>query len=157
MVALLERYADVVDAHGLCPYMRDAGGLGDVIVVLDDALDVEPVVRTIRATSSRVIHLVFPCAPRDAARAFERFCNDVATCVRDRGSVHAAFHPAMTGGREDADRRVGLVRRAPDPFLQLVPGGLPPAPRAIADLDGVLAELAELHAVRRGFDFIVTS
>jgi hypothetical protein len=149
---LLERYADVIDAHGLCPYMRDVGGLGEVIVVLDPALDVELVVGAIRARSARVIHVVFPCAPRDAAHPFERFCNNVATRVNDRGSVHAAFHPAMTGGREDADRRVGLVRRAPDPLLQLVPAGLPPAPRAIADLDGVLADLAELHAARSGFD-----
>jgi hypothetical protein len=150
-VRLLERYAGAIDARGICPYLH-AGGLGDVIVVLDRALDVDLACGAIARTSADVIHVVFPLAPRDetGARAFERFGNDVATRVRDRGSVHAAFHPAMAGGREDADRRVGLVRRAPDPFLQLVPARLPQRSRApvVFDLDALLAEFAELHAER---------
>jgi hypothetical protein len=150
-VRLLERYASAIDARGICPYMR-AGGLGDVIVVLDRALDIDLACGAIARTTAEVIHIVFPLAPRDGAgaRAFERFCNDVATRVRGRGSVHAAFHPAMAGGREDADRRVGLVRRAPDPFLQLVPARLPARSHAPAvfDLDALLAELAALHAER---------
>ena len=153
MVALLERYASVVAAHRLCPY---EGGLGHTVVVLDRAFDADLVVGAIAGTSSPVVHLVFPCVWRDASHPFERACNGVATRVRDRGSVHAAFHPAMTGGREDADRRVGLVRRAPDPFLQLVPADLATSSilvRAhgarLADLDAVLGELDALHAARR--------
>ncbi len=148
---LLERYAGAIDARGICPYMR-AGGLGEVIVVLDRALDTDLACAAIARTNADVIHLVFPLAPRDdvGARAFERFGSDVATRMRGRGSVHAAFHPAMAGGREDAGRRVGLVRRAPDPFLQLVPARLPQRSRAPSafDLDALLAELAELHAER---------
>jgi hypothetical protein len=153
-VRLLERYAHAIDAHGICPYMR-AGGLGDVIVVLDRILDIELACGAIARTSAGVIHVVFPLAARDdaAARAFERFGNDVATRMRGRGSVHAAFHPALAGSREDADRRIGLVRRAPDPFLQLVPAQLPqvarsPLARGAFDLDALLAELAELRAER---------
>jgi hypothetical protein len=147
VLALLERYAAVVAAHHLCPYEQS---LGHTIVVLDRAFDSELVVCAIAATSARVVHVVFPCLPRDGSQAFERRCNDVATRVRERGSVHAAFHPAMTGGREDADRRVGLVRRTPDPLLQLVPVELPHVTaRPIADLDVVLAELDALHAARR--------
>jgi hypothetical protein len=147
VLALLERYAAVVATHRLCPYEQS---LGHTIVVLDRAFDVELVVGAIATTSARVVHVVFPCLPRDASHVFERRCNDVAARVRGRGSVHAAFHPAMTGGREDADRRVGLVRRAPDPLLQLVPVELPHVTaRPIAELDVVLGELDALHAARR--------
>jgi hypothetical protein len=158
-VSLLERYAAAIDARGICPYMR-AGGLGDVIVVLDRALGVELASAAIARTRADVIHVVFPLAARDGAgaHAFERFGNAVATRGRGRGSVHAAFHPALAGGREDADRRIGLVRRAPDPFLQLVPAQLPPLARsplarAAFDLDALLAELAQLHAARDALTF----
>jgi hypothetical protein len=146
VIDLLARYASVIATHGLCPY-SDAG-LGEVVVVLDDRLDVELAVARIRASGARVLHLVFPCAPRERSHPFERFCSTVATRVADRGSVHAAFHPAMTGENDDPDRRVGLVRRAPDPFLQLVPGELAAAHRPLGDVARVLAELAELHAAR---------
>jgi hypothetical protein len=146
VVGLLERYAAVVAAHRLCPY---DGGLGHTVVVLDHTFDAALVTRAIAGTSAAVVHVVFPCLPHDASHAFERQCNDVATRVRGRGSVHAAFHPAMTGGRDTADQRVGLVRRAPDPFLQLVPVELPAmTARPTADLDAVLAELDALHAAR---------
>jgi hypothetical protein len=152
-VSLLERYARAIEARGLCPYMH-TGGLGEVIVALDRTLDRELACTAIAATTAPVMHVVFPLVARDASHAFERFCNDVATRARGRGSVHAAFHPAMTGGSETADRRVGLVRRAPDPFLQLVPAELPPIARspmarAAFDLDALVGELAELHAARR--------
>jgi len=170
--ALLERYAAIVETNGLCPYLRDlGGGLGAVFVVLDRELDLELAVRATRSTASRVIHVVFPCAPRESSRAFERFCNHVATRIRDDGRalVHAAFHPAMEGGRESSHRLVGLLRRSPDPFLQLVPSGIQvggtmmagDAPGKIAALeplferlmigdalDRLLAQLAELHAAR---------
>jgi hypothetical protein len=155
IVSLLERYAAAIDTHGLCPYLR-AGGLGDVIVVLDRALDLELACGAIARTRADVIHLVFPLTARDAsdARAFERFGNAIATRVRARGSVHAAFHPALAGGREDADRRIGLVRRSPDPFVQLVPVQpeltRSPIARAAFDLDMLVGELAVLHAARLG-------
>lgn len=151
VVDLLVRYAGIVERAGLCPYIR--GGLGEVVVVLDHALDEDLVAARIATSAAPVLHLVFPCAPREASRAFERFCNAVATRVAGRGSVHAAFHPAMTGGNDDPDRRVGLVRRAPDPFLQLVPGELAAAHRPLGDVEPVLAELAALHAARNALTF----
>lgn len=145
------RYAGIVERAGLCPHVR--GGLGEVVVVLDHSLDETLAVDWIAACSARVLHLVFPCAPREASRPFERFCNAVASRVAVRGSVHAAFHPAMTGGNDAPDRRVGLVRRAPDPFLQLVPGELAAAHRPLGDVDPVLAELAALHTTRAALAF----
>lgn len=41
-----------------------------------------------------------------------------------KAPVLAAFHPEMAGDEANAHRLVGLLRRAPDPFIQLIPPGL---------------------------------
>jgi hypothetical protein len=36
----------------------------------------------------------------------------------------ATFHPSLAGEIDDPHRLIGLLRRAPDPFVQLIPEGL---------------------------------
>jgi hypothetical protein len=122
---LAERYArEVVQAFELCPHLGDvANGLGAVCVVLDDELDAAVAARAVRASGRKVAHVVFPLATLDSL-PFERFANSVADWLRaDGGSplVHATFHPEMIGGTEYAARLVGILRRSPDPLVQLIP------------------------------------
>ncbi len=126
--ALMHRYArDVVFANRLCPFLEDVNlGLGAVSVVLDRKLDVPAAARAVRATGSRLVHLVFPCTLVDPA-VFERFGNDVAGCLRTDGNeplVHATFHPRMVGGADSPHRLARLFRRSPDPLLQFIPDGI---------------------------------
>lgn len=171
---LMHRYArDIVLKNHLCPFLHNVeNGLGAVCVALDRTLDPDATARAIRGTERDVVHVVFPLADRANSPAFERFGNSVAERLRKDGGpplVHATFHPAMVGGRENAHRLVGLLRRAPDAFLQFIPPGmqsggtvmqgepLPKAP-ALADtftrmvaeggLEDVVRELDALHAER---------
>jgi len=171
---LMHRYArDIVAKNHLCPFLHNVeAGLGAVCVGLDRELDPVATAGAIRATGREVVHVVFPLADRANAPPFERFGNSVAETLRKDGGppmVHATFHPAMIGGRENAHRLVGLLRRSPDPFLQFIPPGmqpggtvmqgdpLPKAP-ALGDtftrmvgqgaLDDLVRELDALHAER---------
>jgi hypothetical protein len=172
---LMHRYAaEVVAANQLCPFLHNVEtGLGAVVVFLGRELDVVAAAKAIRDTESQVVHLVFPLANREDAPGFERFGNAVADRLRKDGGdplVHATFHPAMVGGRENAHRLVGVLRRAPDAFLQFIPPGmqgggtvmagedLPKAPAAESTFDrmtktgrieDVVALMDELHAERK--------
>lgn len=178
---LMHRYArDIVAKNHLCPFLHNVeAGLGAVCVGLDRSLDPDATARAIRATEREVVHVVFPLVDKENAPPFERFGNSVAEKLRKDGGdpmVHATFHPAMVGGRENAHRLVGLLRRSPDPFLQFIPPGMQPGgtvmqgeplPKmpALADtftrmvkdggLDDVLRALDALHAERaeRGAGF----
>jgi hypothetical protein len=171
---LMHRYArDIVAKNHLCPFLHNVeAGLGAVSVGLDRVPDVDATARAIRDADRDVVHVVFPLADRENSPAFERFGNAVAEKLRKDGGdpkVHATFHPAMVGGRENAHRLVGLLRRSPDPFLQFIPPGmqvggtvmqgepLPKAPaladtftRMITDggLDEVIRALDALHVER---------
>ncbi|MFO0611125.1 MAG: hypothetical protein U0414_00960 [Polyangiaceae bacterium] len=171
---LMHRYArDIVAKNQLCPFLHNVeAGLGAVVVALDRVPDPDATARAIRATERDVVHVVFPLVDRENSPAFERFGNSVAEKLRKDGGdplVHAAFHPAMVGGRENAHRLVGLLRRSPDAFLQFIPPGmqaggtvmqgepLPKAP-ALADtftrmvkdggIEAVIEALDALHAER---------
>lgn len=124
---LLRRYArEVVAEFELCPHLRSLDdGLGAVCVVLDRALDPAVTARAVRAIGRKVVHVVFPLAAVEAS-VFERFGNAVAEHLgtADPRLVHATFHPEMKGGDENAGRIVGLLRRSPDPFVQLIPDGI---------------------------------
>ncbi len=126
------RYArEVVLAYGLCPFLHDPeSAFGRFCVVLDR----EPVIETAAAivlTAPGVVHLVYPLH-RGNCHTMERFGNALHEHVRralhargDRDPpVHATFHPEMEGDPSSPHRRIGLVRRAPDPFVQFVPAGL---------------------------------
>ena len=173
---LLHRYAaEVVAAFGLCPHVQDvAGSLGAVCIVLDRDLAAATAARAVRATGAKTVHVVCPLAGVDAPR-FERFGNAVAHALAHDGGfrlVHATFHPELAGGTENPERLVGILRRAPDPFVQLVPPGIqqggatiagsppppPPADEPIVrtygrlrgePLERLVALQAELHAERR--------
>jgi hypothetical protein len=126
------RYArEVVGAFGLCPFMNDPeSAFGRFCVVLDRQLDV-PTAREVVLAAPGVVHVVYPLV-RVGCHAMERFGNALHEAVRrevfTRGEstppVHATFHPEMEGDTFTPARRIGLVRRAPDPFVQFVPQGL---------------------------------
>jgi hypothetical protein len=126
--ALLHRYAsEVVYAHRLCPFLQNVEtGMGAVCVMLDTEADVARTTAALLATGSNVAHVLFPLV-RGEAPPFERFGNKLSESVRKARSeplVHASFHPRMVGGYENAHRMVGLLRRAPDPFVQFIPPGM---------------------------------
>jgi hypothetical protein len=122
------RYArEVVAAHGLCPFVADPeAAFGRFTVVLDHEPSLSVALAEIAAARGGVAHLVYPLVLSEAA-PFERFGNrlhEQARAALGVELVHATFHPRMEGSRDSAARLVGLLRRAPDPFVQLVPHGL---------------------------------
>ncbi len=180
------RYAtEVVAAFALCPFMSDpVSAFGRFCVVLDRDPELETAVAH-ATVEPGVVHLVYPLARCDVA-TFERFGSSVHEGARREAAklersvlpVHATFHPEMSGDRSTAAKRVALVRRAPDPFVQLVPEGLmqgggtafvdvskldlaslssqPAAPRKKtlarlddAELDALEARIADIVADRR--------
>lgn len=136
--SLLHQYAtDVVAANRLCPFLHQVeNGLGAVCIVLDHETDVTEAVAAVRATESSVLHVAYPLLRRgagdgpttaSASSKFERFGNALAEGIRralPEPLVHASFHPELVGGTENAHRMVGLLRRAPDPFVQFIPPGM---------------------------------
>jgi hypothetical protein len=148
------RYAaEVVKAFRLCPFLRDPeSAFGHFCVVLDVVPDVRTALAAALAAESDVVHLVYPLA-RIEARPFEQFA--AALSKELKGALHkppvfAAFHPALSGDRATPARLVGLVRRAPDPFVQLVPEGLQPGGTVLADLAG--GALPEMPQARGGLE-----
>jgi hypothetical protein len=166
------RYAELVARHRLCPFLRDVEtGFGAFCVMLDREPDVAKVVAFVQEAGRDVGHIVYPLS-RPPPTVFERFSNAVGEALRDvlpDRPVLAAFHPDLVGDAGAPHRLVGLLRRAPDPFVQFVPAGLheggtvlagvgaPPAvDPAEANfvklqgplLDEVLAEMADIRADR---------
>ncbi len=179
------RYAtEVVGAFTLCPHMASDPdkAFGTFAVMLDRAFDVEGAVVEVLRAPSQVVHLVYPLIT-DGVPAFEQhgqaLHRAVAEAFADRGGrapVHAAFHPHMQGDATSASRLVGLLRQAPDPFVQFVPEGLheggtqyidmatfdpatyvpPPPPRAegnfdrlaTTDIETIIARIAEIRRDR---------
>jgi hypothetical protein len=122
------RYAvEVVAAWGLCPFLKDpATAFGTFAVMLDTRLDIEAVLAFAKDAAVGVSHVVYPLV-RPSPFAFERFSNDIGERLREvmeKRPVLAAFHPELAGDAEAPHRLVGLLRRAPDPFVQFVPEGL---------------------------------
>jgi len=178
-----KRYAaEVVAANRLCPFLRDVEtGFGAFVAMLDPGEPgveaVEATVEAVLAVKNPVIHVVFPLA-RIEATPFERFSARLAEALKramPNPPVMATFHPALVGDRTNAHKLVGVLRRAPDPFVQLIPegmheGGTVFAPLADAaaiaaaqtvdtstanfaklqgpKMDELLAKLAEIHADR---------
>lgn len=135
------RYAtEIVDAFRLCPFMKDPeSAFGRFIVVLARDLDVELAANCVLEADVQVAHLIYPLT--DAAPAdFERFGNALHHNIASRsmgGPVHAAFHPQMAGKPTTAAKLVGLLRRAPDPFVQFIPEGLHVGGSTFIDVDKI--------------------
>ncbi len=126
--ALMRRYAaEVVAPFALCPHLHNVDtGLGAVGVVLEVEPTIEVAVGAIRALDANVVHLIYPLHAAGSS-PFERFGNKLAEALRralPEPLVHACFHPAMVGGKENAHRLIGLLRQAPDPFVQFIPPGM---------------------------------
>lgn len=123
------RYAaEVVAANRLCPFLRDVDtGFGAFVAVLDPGEpDAALTVEAIRGADNPVVHVVFPLL-RVAPSAFERFSAKVTQGLKKalpRAPVTATFHPELAGDADDPHRLVGLLRRAPDPFIQAIPEGM---------------------------------
>lgn len=132
------RYAlEAVGAFGLCPHVGARGdepdadrhvdsAFGTFVVFLDRDPPHDSVVAIATELGTSVSHLVFPLVDGDPA-AFERFANRFLDELRSRVSpapVMAVFHPKMSGDAAAPHRLVGILRHAPDPFIQLVPEGL---------------------------------
>ncbi len=125
---VLFRYArEVVAAHALCPFLHNVEvGMGVVGVVLEPTPEPEQTLAIMRQIGEPVLHLVFPLFIGDASK-FERFGSKLANLVQrsfPEPLVHATFHPELVGGTENAYRLIGLLRQAPDPFVQFIPHGL---------------------------------
>ena len=122
------RYAaEVVARNGLCPFLRDVDtGFGRFCVMLDDEPSVDGALGAVNDAGTSVIHLVYPRAPY-AASQFEKFSGKLGEALKKSlrdPPVMATFHPALPGDGSNPFRLVGLLRRAPDPFVQLIPEGL---------------------------------
>ncbi len=123
------RYAaEVVAANRLCPFLRDVEtGFGAFVVMLDAGEPaVDATIEAIRAAESAVTHVIFPLV-RPAPSTFERFAGRVGQALKKAlrdPPVMATFHPDLAGDVDDSHRLVGLLRRAPDPFIQLIPEGM---------------------------------
>jgi hypothetical protein len=177
------RYAvEIVAAFELCPFVRrgdDAAvaAFGRFAVVIDRELNRDAACRIALSSPGGVVHIVYPLVASTPSE-FERFAARVGDELRKamapaQANVLAAFHPELSGDPRSADRLVGMLRRAPDPFVQLIPEGLheggttfagpatdlPVAPvRDPAEdnferlrgggLERVLALLADIHADR---------
>jgi len=135
------RYAgEVVAANRLCPFLRDIDtGFGTFVAMLDPGeLDVEATVEAIVAADNPVIHVVFPLI-RLPSSPFERFAGKLAQALKKAlrdPPVMATFHPELPGDSGDPHRMVGLLRRAPDPFVQCIPEGMHEGGTVFAPLPG---------------------
>lgn len=122
-----KRYAtEVVQQFALCPFTRDVEvAFGKFCVMLDREPNHDATRAAILEAKSPVLHVVFPLA-LPPANIFERFASTLVASLRghlESPPVMAAFHPELVGDRESAHRMIGLVRRAPDPFVQFIPAG----------------------------------
>jgi hypothetical protein len=123
------RYAaEVVAANRLCPRLRDVDtGFGAFVAMLDPGEpDLDATVEAVCGAGNPVIHVIFPLS-RPAPTLFERFAGRVAQALKKAlrdPPVMATFHPDLAGDPADPYRLVGLLRRAPDPFIQLIPEGM---------------------------------
>ena len=122
------RYAaEVIARNHLCPFLRDVDtGFGRFCVMLDAEPDIPTAIETVLAAGTSVIHLVYPCTTGPSS-PFEKFAGKLGAALKSalpEAPVMATFHPALAGDGSNAFRLVGLLRRAPDPFVQLIPEGL---------------------------------
>ena len=158
VVRVHRRYAvEVVAANRLCPFLRDPDvAFGRFCVVLTTGPSVDEAREAYRLAENPVVHLVYPIT-RAPTSDFERFGGDVGRAVRDlwraepdaearfgpEPPVIATFHRHLAGDRTAPHRLIGMLRRAPDPFVQIIPGGHHESGTVvapIADLEGMSPE-----------------
>lgn len=149
--ARLTGYLDLVEAWGLCPWAKPARADGSLRIEVARATDVDAIARRWLADSLVIGLVVLPDDALDPA-ALRRLRDRT---VADHPALAIAdFHP--DGGdpaRADTPARlVPLLRRSPDPMLQLVPDAALAAlaaPAPLADPTDQLAMLAGTAAAPR--------
>jgi hypothetical protein len=143
VVRIHRRYAtEIVAENQLCPFLRDVDtGFGRFCVMLDSGeLDVAAAVQAVLAADSAIIHLVYPCV-RPPSSVFEKFSGKIAHALKEaftapaRPPVMATFHPGLSGDASGPYRLIGMLRRAPDPFVQFIPEGLHQGGTVFAGID----------------------
>jgi hypothetical protein len=125
---LLERYLiEVVEAWGLCPWAHGARQKGELIIEVswgatcEVAAACELARHALHQLGARVVMVVFP-ELTGGGRAIEALRDAVAAEVFEAGV--AAFGPHGALDLATPARLVPLLRRSPDPMLQLVPFAL---------------------------------
>jgi len=150
VVRVHRRYGnEVVAAFRLCPFVRDVDvAFGRFCVVLAERTDLDEARDAFIRAEAPVLHIVYPLV-RGPAAEFERFGAEVGRTARDvwrevkiddprfgpEPPVIATFHPDLPGERTAPHRMIGLLRRAPDPFVQIIPGGHHEGGTVVAPLD----------------------
>lgn len=138
VVRVHKRFAtEVVHGYRLCPFLRDVNkDFGRFCIAMTLCPDLDEARDAFVQAENAIIHMVYPLVPTAPAE-FERFGNDVGRAARDiwratpegdtrfgpEPPVIATFHPRLAGDRTSSHRLIGLLRRAPDPFVQVIPGG----------------------------------
>lgn len=122
---LLDRYLiEVVEAWGLCPWAFGARQKAELAVELHWGPDCEPAVaaelarHALHQRGARVVMLVFP-ELRGGGPIIEALRDELALLVPEAGV--AAFGPHGGLDLSTPAKLVPLLRRSPDPMLQLVP------------------------------------
>jgi hypothetical protein len=122
---LLHRYlVEVVEAWSLCPWAYNARTRGEVHVEIQWGTtgDLDAICalarRGLAAPGARVVMLVFP-ELAGGVRTIEALRDGVALRVAEAGV--AAFGPHGAFDLSSPAKLVPLLRRSPDPMLQLVP------------------------------------
>lgn len=125
---LLERYQiEVVEAWGLCPWAHQARLRGELSVEVAWGPSCEPAAaaelarRALGRHGARVAMLVFP-ELTGGGPVLEALRDEVALRVPEAGV--AAFGPHGAVDLSSPAKLVPLLRRSPDPMLQLVPFSL---------------------------------
>lgn len=145
-----DRYVrEFVEAFNLCPYAkrcREDGGLRRVVlleqggaagtapfeVAVEALAEAIAVIEREPADSTEVALIMFPALlpalarGPEGARSFEQLVSAARTRTEarhpraDTPFYCVAFHPAFNGDLADTHRAVRLIRRSPDPTVQLV-------------------------------------
>jgi hypothetical protein len=152
VVRVHRRYAtEVVAARRLCPFVRDVDvAFGQFCVALSVRADLEEARAAFMRAENAVVHVVYPLVSGPAPD-FERFGADLGRAARDvwraippgdvrfgpEPPVIATFHPLLPGERTAPHRLIGLLRRSPDPFVQIIPGGHHEGGTTVASLSNV--------------------
>jgi hypothetical protein len=154
------RYAgEVVAQNRLCPFLRDLDtGFGRFCVMLEPReLDVDDALDAVLSSTTSVVHIVYPCT-RPPSSAFEKFAGKLSQALKKahpgpgRPPVMATFHPELSGDPSGPYRLIGMLRRAPDPFIQLIPEGLHQGGTVFAGMESVPADPAERDPALANFE-----
>lgn len=129
-----DAYLDLVETHALCPFARpcrERGRLHRAVVPGDGAALADGIHRELLGLAAggalATVEVALLLAPEfsGGAHAFETLAAQAharanAELGKSFGFFVVAFHPDLPGSDDDAHRLVGLLRRTPDPTLQVV-------------------------------------